>query len=217
MCQRNVCRTKAAACCISDAGKKLSCLPPLPQECWCENRTVTPKHTEHECEQNPQQLPANMHTVHVIFPEGTAVPLKSRKSHCDFCLTLLACLRICALIIKPLLAIAVTFLSWLLRPPVLETVPQRRKMFAMLDSKKSCASKIRPCFRVGIPLNPSGAVHGKFAESQGGPWIVTDGGRAAAGAFKMMLRVAAGGGRGCCSQCVSNDSRCHLHWTDRPS
>lgn len=51
MCQRNVCRTKAVTCCISEAGKKLSYLPPVPLECWCVNWGVTVEHTEHECEE----------------------------------------------------------------------------------------------------------------------------------------------------------------------
>lgn len=48
MCQRNARRTKAVACCISKAGKKWSCLPPVPQECWCVNRGVSVEHTEHD-------------------------------------------------------------------------------------------------------------------------------------------------------------------------
>lgn len=48
MYQRNARGTKAAACCISDAGKKWSCLPPAPQECWCVNRGVSVEHTEHD-------------------------------------------------------------------------------------------------------------------------------------------------------------------------
>lgn len=51
MCERNVCRTKAVARCISEAGKKLSFLLPAPWECWCLNWGVTAEHTGHECEE----------------------------------------------------------------------------------------------------------------------------------------------------------------------
>lgn len=104
-------------------------------------------------------------------------------------------LCICALIIKPLLAIAVTFtlppgafqkirLTWPLRPPVLENVPQRRKMFAMLDSKKSCASKFVHVFESGFQSTRAEQFMESCAERQGGLWSVTDGGQTAAGALK---------------------------------
>lgn len=68
-------------------------------------------------------------------------------------------------------------------------------------TKKSYASESIHLFQL-IPLNLSAAVHGKFAELQGGLSAVTDQWTNKLGCVKMMLREAVGWGRGCCSLCV---------------
>lgn len=70
MCRRNAYRTKAVACCISEAGEKLSFLPPVPQECWCVNWGVTAEHKEHECEE-------------FLFPKSLAGACKHTYCTCN--------------------------------------------------------------------------------------------------------------------------------------
>lgn len=71
MCHRNVCAgRRTAACFISVAGKKWSCLPPVPQECLCVNCGVSAEHAGHECEE-------------FLFPKSLAGACKHTQCTCN--------------------------------------------------------------------------------------------------------------------------------------
>lgn len=243
MCQRNVCRTKAVARCISEAGKKWSCLPPVPQECWCANWGVTSEDTEHEREEiSFYKILSSCLTVHVIFPEGNVAPLISRKSRCDD--FFFVCSPSRRKHWKPPLALQKS--SWL--PSRLKHSRCHRwsgnlkygqqlcfyvllwktfQSFSGLKMTHRIFTVLASCKELCKHIHPHLPTDFTQPENRGSWNVCSVAGRSVDryrrranihGCAEMMLREAAGRGGGSCSLCWwMNDARCHLRWTDRPS